>query len=242
MSTVKRERAIQLLEKVKKDFEEIAPSFSETRQRFWPDLMFLTELVREGDRVLDAGCGNGRLLEGLWRRVDYTGIDSSATLIKLASEKYGKERGANFQVGDVLSLPFEENIFDRVFAIALLHHLPSVEFRLQALKEMKRLLKPVVLAIITVWNGWQRKYLPFVIWSFLKDFLLRRRIDFKDCFIPWKRGRSKVFRFVHAFSLGELNQLVKKAGFEIKKSGYTRRNRIRPNLFVIAVKTDGKTV
>lgn len=234
---MKREKAFKLLAKVKQDFEEIAPSFSETRQRFWSDLTFLLELIREGDRLLDAGCGNGRLLEAIWRKVNYVGLDSSRTLIRLAREKYGQKEGVRFVVGDVLSLPFPDESFDKVFAIALLHHLPSKELRFQAVREMKRVLKPNGLAVITVWNLWQPKYFPYLVWSFLKDFLLGFRVDFKDTFIPWKRGRIKIFRYVHAFTLKELIKTVEGAGFRIKKAGYTRRNKLRPNIFVIAVKT-----
>lgn len=234
---MRKERALELLSRIKQDFENIAPSFSETRQRFWSDLTFLVELVRDGEKILDAGCGNGRLLESIWRKIDYVGLDSSPTLIKLAKEKYGKKEGVKFLVGDVLNLPFQDGSFDKVFAIALFHHLPSSELRQKAAKELNRVLQPGGLAIITVWNVWQLKYLPYLIWSFLKDFLLGFKIDFRDTFIPWKRGRSKVFRYVHAFTLGELEKLLSEAGFRIKKAGYTRRGKLRPNIFAVAVKT-----
>ncbi len=238
---MKKERALELLSRVKQDFEEIAPSFSETRRRFWPDLAFLLELVRDGEKILDAGCGNGRLLEGIWRKVNYVGLDSSPTLIKYAKEKYGGRPGVKFLVGDVLNLPFKDESFEKVFAIALFHHIPSFEFRLKAVEEIKRVLKPGGLAIITVWNLWQLKYLPYLVWSFFKDFLLGFRIDFRDTFIPWKRGRSKVFRYVHAFTLKELEKLLKRAGLMVKKSGYTRRGKFRPNIFAIAVKVQKET-
>ncbi len=235
---MRKERALQLLAKVKQDFEEIAPFFSETRQRFWPDLTFLMDLVEEGDRILDAGCGNGRLLEGIWREVEYVGIDSSSILIELAREKYGGRKGVKFLCGDVLNLPFPDNSFDKVFAIALLHHLPSQEFRIQAVKEIKRVLKSGGLAIFTVWNLWQPKYFLYLLRSFFADFLPGFKIDFRDAFIPWKRGRSKVFRYVHAFTLKELVKTVEKGGLRIKKAGYTRRNKLRPNIFLVAVKTE----
>lgn len=66
-------------------------------------------------KILDAGCGQGHLLEVLSDRlsIEYTGIDISPEFISIAQEKYGESK---FSVGDLRSLPFPDQYFD--FSIA----------------------------------------------------------------------------------------------------------------------------
>ena len=79
-----------LLALVKRNYEEIAGSFSQTRtNRPWPELLKLTEPVNAGDRILDVGCGNGRLAEALTgKKVSYLGLDSSEKLIEIARRNF----------------------------------------------------------------------------------------------------------------------------------------------------------
>jgi tRNA (uracil-5-)-methyltransferase TRM9 len=57
-------------------------------------------------------------------------------------------------------------------------------------------------AFITAWNKWQPRF-----WFKKKDVL-----------VPWKRRDKTFYRYYHLFSYGELEALVKKAGFQVVKS------------------------
>jgi len=238
---MKDKYAKYLLKKIKKDYEEIAEHFSETRVKLWKDIIFLADFVKDGDKILDLGSGNGRLFELFKdRRIDYIGIDLSKKLIEIARDKYKNYTNVKFFIGDALKTEFDNNSFDFIYAIALLHQIPSKTYRIKFLNEAKRILKREGFLILTVWNLWQKKYIKYVI----KTFFLKTKIpgstklDFKDTFIPWKKRNGTIInRYYHAFTIKELRKLVKVAGFKIIDVGYTKRNGKKPNIFLIAQKS-----
>lgn len=211
----------------------ISEDFSSTRERIWEEISFLFDIKKE-EKVLDLGCGNGRYYQ-LLRYADYTGIDNSEKLINIAKQKYPE---ANFKVEDALNLSFEDNTFDKIYSIAVLHRIPSKEFRLQFLKESRRVLKRGGRLIITVWSLPIKRYKKKNIFLLFKYTFLKiigiSKLDFKDVLEPWG---NKAFKYYHWFSERELRRLVKKAGFKINKSGVVKNSReTRQNIYLIAEK------
>ncbi len=92
MKNMKQEVAEKILKKVKEDYSRIARLFSKTRETLWKEMKEFKKYVKDGDRVLDLGCGNGRLYE-IFREmsIDYTGIDNSEEMIKIARERWGED-------------------------------------------------------------------------------------------------------------------------------------------------------
>jgi len=228
-----KEYAEYLLEKTRQDYNLIAEDYASKREGIWEETrLLLDDYLISGEKVLDLGCGHGRYLPLFKEKgIDYFGIDSSEKLIKIAKDEYPGEK---FQVGEALNLPFPDNFFDKIYSIAVLHHVPSEEFRLQFLKEVRRVLKPKGLLILTVWKFHQSKeyYLLFK-YTILK-LIEKSRLDWKDIFEPWGK---KVKRYYHWFSERELISLVKKSNLKIKDSGITK-NEIgnRQNIYLIAEK------
>jgi len=225
-----KEYAKYLLEKTRDDYNAIAQDFSSTRRFVWRGLEPLYHYASPGDKILDLGCGNGRLLQIL-KNIDYIGVDSSEKLIEVARKTYPNNK---FWVADALQLPFSAERFDKIYSIAVFHHIPSEEMRSEFLTEAKRVLARGGLLILTVWNlrrGRER-------WLNLKFYLLRlfglSRLDFGDMFIPWG---GKYQRYIHCFTEKELSQIVRKAGFKVEIVG---KLRIRPggqeNLYIVARK------
>ncbi len=137
-----------LIDKTKKDYNKIALDFSNTRQSFWNDSLFLLKYIKKNEKLLDLGCGNGRLYKMVKDLgVLYTGIDLSEDLVKKAQESFP---GINFITGSALDLPFDDNSFDKVISIAVLHHIPSLELRKRFFKEAYRVLKKDGQLILTV--------------------------------------------------------------------------------------------
>lgn len=247
-----KEYAKYLLEKTKKDYNLIAEEFARTRVRPWPEIKFLVDdYIVAGERVLDLGCGNGRLLEFLKdKRIDYIGVDPSEKLIGEAQKRYPPQPWppehkdkkemflptVKFQVASGLELPFPNNYFDKVYSIATLHRIPSREFRLQFLKEIKRVLKSERFLILTVWKLKSKKVLTLSLKYTLLKLISKSKLDFKDILEPW--GKEKIKIYYHHFSKRELVNLVKKADFEVLKSGLIRNERgNRNNIYLIAKKS-----
>jgi len=222
-----------LLEKTIRDYNLIAEQFSRTRYSIWPELNLFGEYIIAGERILDLGCGNGRLFELFQdKQVDYIGVDNSEKLIEIAKKKYPQ---AKFQVADALSLPFPNNYFDKVLSIAVLHHIPSEEFRLQFLREARRVLKPEGLLMLTVWDLWRRPSSLKLIAKFaLLKIIGKSKLDFKDIFVPWQKT---VDRYVHCFTKSEIKKLVRKSNLTIRRVGIFRKGKTKNyNIYIVAEK------
>jgi SAM-dependent methyltransferase len=100
-----------------------------------------------GRRVLDAGCGSGRLSAALRERgAVVTGFDSSAGMLELARRRLGPD--ADLRVADLGSpLPFGDGAFDDVIACLVLHYLQDWT---APLAELRRVLKPGGRLIVAV--------------------------------------------------------------------------------------------
>jgi len=220
--------AENLLKKVKEDYNLTAKEFSDTRFKAWNEFKIFKKYVKNSDRVLDLGCGNGRLYDLFKnKQIDYIGVDNSESLINFAQRKHPK---AKFILSDVLNLPFFDHEFDVVISVAMLHHIPSEELRIKAFKEIKRVLKKDGMVIITVWNLRQLKLIfKYKLWHLIFGSRIQK-LDKGDTFIPWKAKKGKTIkRYYHAFTLRELTRIVKKSGFKILK-------KIKGNNLVIIAK------
>lgn len=208
-----------LLDLVKKNYEEIAVEFDLTRRKeLWPKMYQWAEMVPENSRVLDIGCGNGRLLEAFKnKKIDYLGLDNSQSLLEKARERYA---GKKFLFGDILNLPnLGEALFPTVFCLAVLQHFPGQTLRLKALKQLKSKMSPEGRLFISVWNLWKNsKYRPLLFKSYCLKILGKNRLGFNDLVFPWKdsRGVAKSKRYYHAFTKREMGKLFRLAGLQIE--------------------------
>jgi ubiquinone/menaquinone biosynthesis C-methylase UbiE len=101
--------------------------------------------VEEQDKVLDVGCGSGKLAVMLQAKVKnkgyVIGINPGPKALTKAQRRAEKESVyPDFRLGVIENLPFKGNYFDKVFATLMLHHLPR-DLRKQGLKEVLRVLK-----------------------------------------------------------------------------------------------------
>ena len=226
----------QLLNMVKQNYEDIADDFSNTRNYIWPELKKIIT-VKNNDEVLDLGCGNGRLTElFLNKNINYTGIEQSHKLIKIAQAKYpqtkftphlykkysnspakNKNKGAGFIQGDILKLEkIIKQKFNLILFVAVLQHIPTNELRLKLLKQIKNILEPNGKIIISNWDLHKnKKYKKLILKNNIKKLFGFNSMDFND--IIFKGFNKDSQRYYHAFTKKELNKLLNKAGFNIEK-------------------------
>ncbi|MFA6995543.1 MAG: class I SAM-dependent methyltransferase [Patescibacteria group bacterium] len=221
---MKNEVAENLLNLVKRNYKEIAAEFDATRKKeIWPEIKNLVADIRDGDKILDVGCGNGRLLETLKdKNISYLGVDNSEELIKIARQNYPDYK---FLVGDILSLQtITKDSFDYIFCVAVLPHIPSKKLQIQALEELRGRLNLGGVIILSVWNLWNRavgkeKYRRLIFKNGLLKLSGRNKLDLGDLVFPWKNaaGVAVSDRYYHAFTKLELKDLAKKTGLSVKK-------------------------
>jgi SAM-dependent methyltransferase len=98
--------------------------------------------LREGDRVLDAGCGTGRALPPLRAAVGASGVVIGADLTPAmleAAVRAGRDRDGQLLLADVAALPLRAQSLDAVFGAGLIAHLPNPA---ENLRELARVVRP----------------------------------------------------------------------------------------------------
>jgi tRNA (uracil-5-)-methyltransferase TRM9 len=184
-------------------FDRIAPSWYNFRHWsiFQSELEALARRWQKG-KLLNVGCAHGPDFLPFKDGFELFGVDFSAEMLKFA-EKYAKKFGfaVELEKADVRQLPYPDQSFDWAISVATYHHLGGGE-HLEALKELKRVLKPGAEAFITVWNRWQPRF-----WFKPKELK-----------VPWRQKGQTLYRHYYLFSYGELQKLVKETGLEVLSS------------------------
>jgi tRNA (uracil-5-)-methyltransferase TRM9 len=168
---------------------------------------FKRELTDIADRwssgkLLNVGCGHGPDFIPFKDRFELHGVDFSVEMLRLAvkySRKYEFE--VSLVVADAQYLPYRTGAFDYAIAVASYHHITGKDKRLNAFRELHRVLKPGAEAFITVWNKWQPRF-----WN-----------KGKEVYVPWKTAKEKYERYYYLYDYFEISSLMQNAGFEIIK-------------------------
>ncbi|KHD04924.1 SAM-dependent methyltransferase [Candidatus Thiomargarita nelsonii] len=118
---------------------------SQAQQKWARELINKLSLQGTED-ILDLGCGDGKVTAEIAQSVcdgSVIGVDNSASMVKLAAERYPAVPNLTFQVMDASHLRFDE-CFDVVFSNAALHwiknHQPVVEGLYRSLKPRGKIL------------------------------------------------------------------------------------------------------
>jgi ubiquinone/menaquinone biosynthesis C-methylase UbiE len=126
---------------------EVVPQF----EKYASDALRIAN-IRAGARVLDVAAGPGTLtLVAAKNAKSVEAIDFASDMIALLEQR-AREAGlgnVNARVGDGQALPYEAGSFDAVFSMFGLIFFPD---RAQGLSEMKRVLAPGGVAVVSSWR------------------------------------------------------------------------------------------
>lgn len=128
-----------------KRWNEIYTKFGETLPWCIEDVpIFFRKLISSGwvypSKTLDIGCGIGKYANYLSEQgFDVTAIDLSNEAIRKANNKF-KRDNLKFKVGDAFNLKFNNETFDFIYEVSLLHNI-SPNKREGYIDEIYRVLK-----------------------------------------------------------------------------------------------------
>lgn len=115
---------------------------------------FIDLLVNKNSKILDIGCGGGRLSLGLYKlgfsRI--TGMDFSFKFCSVYNNRFVDLKKEIFGINaSAVALPFNNGVFDYVLCLGnLLSFLSKQHDRVSALKEIERVLAPGGIVVVSV--------------------------------------------------------------------------------------------
>ncbi len=169
-------------------------------------------------RILDAGCGPGRLSFRLasdgWNVVP----------LDLSRKMLSELRHQSFQTqvvypltaveGDVRALPFEAESFDFAVCAEVLEHLPDFPADgASVFSEIARILRP---------GGYFVLEFPMFLHSFLRR-LPRSTVPWREIARPeWSEVATSPLRFQRRFRSRKIEKMLRKAGFDVVERRFVR--------------------
>ena len=131
---------------------------------------------------------------------NFIGIDNSVKFLKIC-----EEQGLRALYADMTYIPIRSDSQDAIMCIASFHHLSTENRRLDALHEMKRIVKSNGKILISVWSKEQ-------------PTKTRRTFDkYGDTIVTWNNNIGQIYnRYYYIFKIEEIRKLFIQNGFVIE--------------------------
>lgn len=232
-----REAVVKQLLALNRAFYQVfAASFAETRRQPQPGFIRLAAtLPRPCPRLLDVGCGDGRLGRFLLAQSaieSYSGVDFSTELLSLAGQDGHPaftfyQRNLS-QAGCLDGLGY----FNATACLSTLQHIPGRANRLNLLQEMVQHLSPDGILILANWQFLYNKRQRRKIVDWAEVGLSAADVEQHDYLLTWQRDGFGL-RYVCLIDEGEISALAEAAGLEIMDQFHSDGREGNLNLYTI---------
>ncbi|KAH0792827.1 S-adenosyl-L-methionine-dependent methyltransferase [Histomonas meleagridis] len=177
-------------------YKSLCTHYANNKYDRWKTIEQFIFSLPPNSMILDIGCGTGRYLSINNKIIDI-GIDPIFEQCKFSHEQHPNSITSEI-CGNGLMLPFQDNTFDHVICIHVIHHFPSKDHRIKCLKEICRVLRVGGTALVSAWG----------------INCESSRSNEQDQIVPWKLSQEgidpnvKLDRFYHFFKEGEFSELA----------------------------------
>ena len=211
-----------------------ADEFAASRSISDPALTAILPYLPSTARVLDVGCGNGRLAVLLDQQrpgSTYVGVDAVPALIEEARSQAQSlmRTEAAFAVLDVAEDGWTQAIpspcpatsaglpFDCVVALAVLHHIPSLDLRARVLRQLAGVVAAEGRLIISTWRFLAHERMHRKIVDWLAVGIDESQLEPGDYLLDWERG-GRGYRYCHLVDEEELGELAIASGLTVRET------------------------
>ncbi len=174
-------------------WERIAPSWAQYRTRALPEA---EEFVKDGDVILDVGCGSGR---NFVAGKTFVGVDFSRNMLIAARGEAKKKNAKALLVrADAAALPFKPRIFEKILLVNSLH---TMKKRSECMRECARAARNGARILVTVWNREQPRF---------------EKAE-REAVVPWNHGGAKHMRYYYLYDKKELTSFLRENGLIVER-------------------------
>ena len=188
--------------KIADQYNFIYKSFDTSRVRIWNNVKLFLSNYNENDTLLDCGCGNGKnMIYANKLGYNCEGYDISTNLLDICVAKKLK-----VYYCDVLNMNLEKT-YDKIIAIAVLHHLETLEEQILAIDNLLKCLKENGTLLVSFWS----KEKKFINANNEKNVTDYRNFDKVPNLVDWKFDKNTTIkRYYYINDYDSILELVKK--------------------------------
>jgi SAM-dependent methyltransferase len=239
LSTIHRLTALN-----RRFYAEHAENFADARPRLPAGVQRVLAGVKPGARVLEVGCGDGKVGRALARAgvAVYVGLDSSEAMLERAAQ-FTRGAGSvvrdssattlhaprtthhaypapiDFKIADLASPSWPSALptepFDWTLAFAVFHHLPGYALRAGVLATLANHLAPGGRVALSNWVFIRSERLKKRIVPWEQAGLSQDDVEPGDYLLSWERKGQHGLRYVHVVDSDEVALMAADAGLRV---------------------------
>jgi tRNA (uracil-5-)-methyltransferase TRM9 len=221
-------------------YDEHAENFADSRPRLAAGVQRVLAAIPAGARVLELGCGDGKVGRALARQGvgAYLGLDASEAMLNRARRFMTTDdrrqttvaaEPAVHRPSSIVFLPADltnpswpsvlpPEPFHWSLAFAVFHHLPGFELRAAVLRAVAGRLAPGGRVALSNWQFTRSPRASARIVPWAQAGLCSEDVEPGDALLTWERKGTHGMRYVHLIDHAEAERLAAEAGLSIIES------------------------